>query len=437
MQNHNWASQVAVDYMMTNTATLSQRWAAKFLSTKLAGVNNGERITRLKFLLGLGAQQVDQFEDTEVNIPGAGPTKYWDLPDPVGYINYTSGWHFLDLKTPGIYNPYDGYTFNGSPTDSSLGLDDSLFLNPLYGQTNIRSIRIFNYKIGKSTTKISGDNYVDSGCTTSQDHAKNYDEITPADYIVPGYKNYCDYNKIIYEPVTNLALYWAYRSMESGYLNMTEDNVKYVGHITHASQDVAVPHHVNITMGYLHTEVENTIRDHYARDDNYDGTLDKDYVDSSVTTLRPSAIISFQVNPLPIDAGIDCQSVPDCLKKENKLNHVNITDETYNVSEMLTTLGFRAFIHSEVFHDTNYSDSGSTAPDGIGGGGSKNPSRARWIANQGIANTILTIEKVVQDLLLGRNGLGGGNPPLEAPSSFDDLIPSNTPTVPFAGQPAF
>ena len=70
--SHKWAGEAAIEYMLSDNATIQQRWVAEFLSTKVGGASKGIRIKRLKEIIGDGAQNVDFLEDTELTTSIAG-----------------------------------------------------------------------------------------------------------------------------------------------------------------------------------------------------------------------------------------------------------------------------------------------------------------------------------------------------------------------------
>ena len=229
-KGHTRVTSRALEYMGSNYATADEQRAYNLL------VNAAGSLENAKKLLSDAAVGIDYFMDTRMG-------EWWigyhntsgDLTFGLMKNNYTSIWHFLNMTrgTDAHGNDHGGYDYRYVTDDTANTIDRDWI------------VRAFLHN-----QQLKDDDY----------------DTTEAHYRVGGYSNedmYEDYQKIPFQPIDNLGLYWfqqfaKYPTFQS------------LGYVTHAAGDVAVAQHVWTTLGNYHVEYEEWVEDNFGVTDKYD-----------------------------------------------------------------------------------------------------------------------------------------------------------------------
>lgn len=267
---HKRIVQDAFRYMEANpTTTQYARW-------KQIADASGLSLTQMAEMLGQGAYDVDDFEDTYMCGAITGSCQLapvWGAGASI--VKYTSYWHFQNHtrgsdrhgNDVGGYN-YDQLTVAGTIDNMAAGwlwndhLDDGKGgMRGWFGQEsskyNAYDITEAHYRQGSSSSK----------------------------------EMYADFQKVPFQPIDNLAQYWY-----SEYLK--KPTLQTLGFTLHAT-DLLQPHHTWTTSDHNHAGWEGWVADYYDREQLNNLDLVKD----ALADFQPMAPSAKDVRPLLTQGG--------------------------------------------------------------------------------------------------------------------------------------
>lgn len=267
---HKRIVQDAFRYMEANPNTTQYaRW-------KQIAQASGMSLTQIADLLGQGAYDVDDFEDTHICGAVTGDCQLapvWGLGASI--VKYTSYWHFQN-HTRGADahgNDLGGYNYDQLTV---WGAIDNMAASWLWND---------HLDDGKGGMR---------GWFGAENSKFNAYDITEARYRQGSYSNknmYADFQKIPFQPIDNLAQYWY-----SEYLK--RPTLQTLGFTLHAT-DLLQPHHTWTTSDHNHAGWEGWVADHYDREN----LADLNRVRDALANFSPVATNANDIRPLLTQGG--------------------------------------------------------------------------------------------------------------------------------------
>jgi len=240
--------QDAVTFMKGGNATATENWIVSFLEyrSQLGNVN-------LATYVGNKNRDTDNFLDTEMDGWWCFASCTFSIAG-IDFANYTSFWHFLTLSRPGNFNNYDGYSYRYSLPDDFWGLN------------GVTKSYLYNRQCnneGRAGNAISYPSTGSLGVKSAYRQRYVYEGTLYSSGTSSG--NYEDYQTIIWEPLSNAAVYWYGRALKNRSTSpVTSSNVSYydlglLGHALHMAGDANVPQHLWNTLSHNHSDYENWV----------------------------------------------------------------------------------------------------------------------------------------------------------------------------------
>jgi hypothetical protein len=269
---HSQTVQSAVNFMKGSKATAYEKWAIAFLEyrSQLYNVDFTSYVAKKN-------TDTDNFLDTEMDGWWCFASCTFSLAG-LDFANYTSYWHFATLSRSGNYNNYDGYSYKYSLPDDFWGLNGvtkSYLYNRHCNNKGNAGRNVSNPVSGSLGVKSAyRQKYVYNGSL--------YNSSTPSG-------NYEDYQTIIWEPLTNAAVYWYGRALRNNSTSPAlSSNVNYadlglLGHAMHMAGDANVPQHLWNTLSHNHSSYESWV-------DSIRGTI---YDENQVNTFVRQFLTSY------------------------------------------------------------------------------------------------------------------------------------------------
>ncbi len=263
-ETHKRIVQDAIRYMEANPST------TQYARLKQVASASGISMTRLADILGQGAYDVDDFEDTYLCGAISGDCQLapvWGAGASI--VKYTSYWHFQN-HTQGSDahgNDFGGYNYAKLTV---WGTIDTMAATWLYGD---------HLDDGKGGMK---------GWFNRDNSKYNSYDVTEKNYRLNGYSTksmYADFEKAAFQPIDNLGQYW-YNQF------LSRPTAQTLGFVLHTT-DLLQPHHTWTTSDLNHSGWESWVRDYYDRENLNDLTLVGEAmnyftpVHSDVTDIRP------------------------------------------------------------------------------------------------------------------------------------------------------
>ncbi|MCP5160505.1 MAG: phospholipase [Hahellaceae bacterium] len=270
-QAHAWSQEThkkivldAVRYMEANPAT------TQYSKLKQVANTAGISMAKLADILGQGAYDVDDFEDTYICGAVSGDCQLapvWGAGASI--VKYTSYWHFQNhTQGPDAHgNDFGGYNYDKLTVWGDI---DNMAATWLYGD---------HLDDGKGGMK---------GWFWSDNSKYNSYDITEKNYRLGGYSTksmYADFEKMPFQPIDNLGQYWYSQFLA----RPTAQTLGFVLHTT----DLLQPHHTWTTSDLNHSGWESWVRDYYDSESLNDLNLvaeamnDFTPLPADVTDIRP------------------------------------------------------------------------------------------------------------------------------------------------------
>lgn len=245
---------------------------------KLKAVANlsGYSMTQFAEVLGQGAYDVDDFEDTYICGAVSGDCQYapvWSLGASI--VKYTSYWHFQNhTQGPdGHGNDLGGYNYDKLTV---WGTVDNMAASWLYGD------HLDDGRGGMTGWWRSESSKFDSYGVTEA----NYRQGSSSS------KNmYKDFEKTPFQPIDNLGQYW-YQQF------LAQPTAQTLGFVLHTT-DLLQPHHTWTTSDLNHAGWESWVNDYYYTE----GLNDLSKVDAAMSGFTPLSASSTDIRPLLTQGG--------------------------------------------------------------------------------------------------------------------------------------
>ena len=253
----------AVSYMAANPDTTN------YNKLEAAATAAGYSIDEFADVLGQGAYDVDDFEDTFMCGPVSGICEQYplyDLGKSLGH--YTSWWHFQNHTrgTDAHGNDFGGYNYDLLTVWGTLDTLIAVWL------VNDHMDDGKGGKRGWFGAEIS--HYDTYGVTE-----KNYRQGSSSNY-----KMYDDFQDSPFQPIDNLGQYWYSQFM-------AQPTAQTLGYVLHTT-DLLQPHHTYTTIDLMHSPWEEWVMDYYVEENLNDFSLvtealnDFTPLDSNATEIR-------------------------------------------------------------------------------------------------------------------------------------------------------
>jgi len=285
----------AVSYMKANPST------TQYNRLKAAANAAGYTISAFAAILGQGAYDVDDFQDTYICGAITGDCEespVWGLASSI--VKYTSYFHFQNY-TQGMDvhgNEYGGYNYSKLTVGGTI---DNLAAAWLW------------------------DDYMDDGHGGMKgwwwrDHSKyNTYGITEAHYRQGSYSNknmYSDFQNMPFQPIDNLGEYW-YKQF------LAHPSAQILGFVLHTT-DLLEPHHVWVTSSHNHSAYEAWARDNYH---NYDFN-NFARVKAALNDFMTPAPGTTDIRPLLTEGGAYAYQVGGIvLSSQDQNDRIQVTEE--------------------------------------------------------------------------------------------------------------
>ena len=267
---HKRIVEDAVRYMKAHPAT------TQYAKLAALAAQSGVTVEQLGSILGQGAYDVDDFEDTYLCGAITGDCQMapvWGLGASI--VKYTSYWHFQNhTHAHDVHgNDIGGYDYSRLTVAGTI---DNMAAAWLYGD------------------------YLDDGKGGLhgwfwRDNSKyNSYGITEANYRQGSYSTksmYEDFEKMPFQPIDNLGQYWYNRFW-------AQPSVQTLGFVLHTT-DLLQPHHTWTTSDHNHSGWEQWVVDYYDRERLNDFSL----VTEAMRDFTPVPASSRDIRPLLTEGG--------------------------------------------------------------------------------------------------------------------------------------
>lgn len=267
---HKRIAQDAVAYMQANPSTTNYAQLEAWVSAA------GMTITQFAEVIGQGAYDVDDFQDTYLCGAITGDCVYAPVFNAgSSLVNYTSYWHFQ----------------NHTRGSDSHGND--------FGGYNYDLLTVWGDIDNMAATWLTGD-YMDDGSGGmtgwwwSDDYQYNTYGITEANYRQGSYSSksmYDDFEEMPFQPIDNLGQYWYSQFLAAP----TAQTLGFVLHTT----DLLQPHHVWTTSALNHSGWETWVADYYDSESLNDSAA----VAQALNDFTPINVASDDIRPLLTQGG--------------------------------------------------------------------------------------------------------------------------------------
>lgn len=259
----------AVNYMKANPDT------TEYNKLKAIANASGYTVTQFANVLGQGAYDVDDFEDTFIcgAITGDCQTApVWGLGSSI--VKYTSYWHFQNHThgTDEHGNDFGGYNYDKLTVWGDI---DNLAASWLYND------HLDDGRGGMRGWFSDGSKY-------------NTYHVTEANYrqgSSSSKSQYKDFQKMPFQPIDNLGNYWYQEFLQ-------RPTVQTLGFVLHTT-DLLQPHHTWTTSAKHHSGWEGWVQDYYDRENLGDFSR----VDQAMNTFTPLAPSQTDIRPLLTEGG--------------------------------------------------------------------------------------------------------------------------------------
>lgn len=269
-ETHKRIVQDAVRYMEANQGT------TQYNRLKAAATAAGYSMTQFADVLGQGAYDVDDFEDTYICGAVTGDCQLapvWGAGASI--VKYTSYWHFQNHTqgTDAHGNDFGGYNYDKLTV---WGAIDNMAASWLYGD---------HLDDGKGGMR---------GWFWSESSKYNAYGITEANYRQGSSSSksmYADFEKMPFQPIDNLGQYWFKQFL-------AQPTAQTLGFVLHTT-DLLQPHHTWTTSDLNHSGWESWVADYYDREN----LADFDLVADAMNDFSAMSAGSTDVRPLLTEGG--------------------------------------------------------------------------------------------------------------------------------------
>ncbi len=271
----------AVNYMQAHPTTTN------FAKLEAAATAAGYTVAQVAEMLGQGAYDVDDFEDTFMC--GAITGDCVDAPVyGVGSFvaTYTAWWHFQN------------HTHGADDHGNDLGGYDQRYMPASDSTDGALRAWLLNDHLDDGAGGMTGTCVWAWGWHCSEDSEYNSYGITEANYRLDSYSNpdmYEDFQTSPFQPIDNLGQYWYNQFLAA-------PSFQTLGFSLHTT-DLLQPHHVWVTSGNSHGGWEGWVEDNYANLSN-DAA-----VTAALSLYTPVSPSSSDVRPIMTAGGAYAYSV--------------------------------------------------------------------------------------------------------------------------------
>ncbi len=286
----------AVKYMQQNAAT------TEFAKLEAVAAASGLSVLQLADILGQGAYDVDDFQDTFICGAVTGDCQYspvWSLGASV--VQYTSYWHFQ----------------NHTRGSDAHGND--------IGGYNYELLTVWGTVDNLAASWLRNDHLDDGnggmdGWWGAENSKYNSYGITERNYRQGSYSSksmYDDFQEIPFQPIDNLGQYWYSQFLAS-------PSAQTLGFVLHTT-DLLQPHHTWTTSDLNHAGWEAWVADYYFSENLNDFSL----VKSAMSSFNSVPYSQNDIRPLLTEGGAFSYSVGGMvLSSESHYDRLQVAKQT-------------------------------------------------------------------------------------------------------------